>query len=359
MKRLIYTVVLLMLLLTLSSCGSSKPASEEPSGSGNAVLNSVEPTEPAEAETQTVLKSDYMSIEGIAVDDSYSDPDGKPLNLVFLFYKLSSPDVNLTIDSCGTKLTINGTNTYSSEFLPIAKEATKLMPNYVYTSYLTDVYVGETVSVAATFLIPRGDLTEGKIIQLADDQIPDSEKIRLNTDLIVHFASPKKIAYQFDEAGYEAESYLRDYSQSFFGAVVDGVYEEISPAECLTALCAISDGALASQWSCYVNNTTYSVSFYSIGEDDFDIMEWDDNGRFLVQTSLGTENGGFFKVKQGYIFCRYESNGAVIEIPYTFDQEEFERNPEKYIAPGSRFIVTGECSKLIHLDLVRTFDALS
>lgn len=69
-------------------------------------------------------------------------------------------------------MTINGANSYDSDHFANAASAHEYMPGYLYTSYITDVYVGSSVNVMATFKIPEGDLAPGRTITLEDTQIP-------------------------------------------------------------------------------------------------------------------------------------------------------------------------------------------
>lgn len=66
-------------------------------------------------------------------------------------------------------------------------------------------------------------------------------------------------------------------------------------------------------WWCYVNSTKYEVEFYKP-----DIFE--------VRTSIGITNRGKYSVRNGFIFCTYDSNGVTIKIPYEIVNGDVEMN---------------------------------
>ena len=230
------------------------------------------------------LETDHMKINGICVDDSYRDKDNSPLRLVYLFYSFTATDKNLEIDSVYTKLTINGTNSYTSEHYANTASAMGFMPDYLYTGYIQKVYLGSSVNIAATFMIPEGDLNSGRSITLSDSQNPDAEKIFFYTDDLQHFSSGEEIAEAIDPEGYKKALMAYEEADSSKTAqvkeLINGYY-----------------------WWCYVNNTKYEIEF------------WADNN-FEVRTSLGVTNSGTYSVRNGYLFCTYSSNNYTVRIPY-------------------------------------------
>lgn len=277
MKKLITMLLVLMMSISICACGASEEKSEEAAGEETAV-----------AEPQSVMSNDYITINGIAVDDSYRDEEESPLRTVYLFYTLNAKESNLEIDSTYTTLTVGENNSYESEFLPgLCDYAT----NYYYSSYIEDVYVGESLNVVATFRIPEGDLEAGKKITISDSQIPEVDALYFMTDDIQHFEGDKAIAEAMDAEGYKKAMNKRkkagDEKREKVQKLINGYY-----------------------WSFYVNSTSYDIEF------------WADNN-FEVRTAFGT-NGGTYSVRNGYIFCTYDSNGAVVEIPYTIKDGEIE-----------------------------------
>ena len=347
MKRFFSILVALIILFSLCAC--SMQITEAP-------------TSERATESECVTSNQYFSFIGLAVDESYEDPDGKPLTLVYLLYTIKTDDVNLEIDSVGTEMTINGINTYSPEHLPTCKDnTTKYMPNYLYTSYITDVYMGETIKVTATFRIPKAELTEGRTITLADDQIPEIQSIRLKTDLIKTFSKSIDIAKEYDRDGYNKETTLRS-TISNWSVESKNWYFHVDD---------MFDIAFqtAHEWSCVVNNTTYWVSLWNDWDyRDENTSDWEEATkycyRFLVRTGLGTEAGGWFSVSRGYIICTYDTNGAVVEIPWTFNEDKLRDDPDRYwnwesTGNGVSYTYYPECIELVSLDLIAAFDIYS
>ena len=269
MKKVITLIMALVMLCTvLTACSGDKKAPE-----GNTDIA-------AETEAAPVDKSstDHIKIDGMFVDSSYVVEEGSSLQLLYVFYTLTATDTNLEIDSKYTYFTI-GQNKYESTHIPgVAKN----MSSYIYTSYIQDVYVGESLKIVATFKVPAADLAAGKIITVEDSQLPDEELLELKTDAIQVLANTEEIAQIVDPEGFAAEQNKRldadEETKATVKAEIDG-YE----------------------WSFYVNSTSYKISF--------------SGNSFTVKTAFGS-NGGSYTIQNGYIFCTYDSNGYVVEIPY-------------------------------------------
>ncbi|MBR5791989.1 MAG: hypothetical protein IKY34_02645 [Ruminiclostridium sp.] len=272
MKRKTLALLLAALMaLSLTACGDSSETPAE------------ESTEPVSAE------NDVVKIDGICVDDSYQDNDGSPLRLVYLFSTVNAGDTNLQLASTSTQMTIGDANTYSAEHIPYAAE---FAPNYYYSSYLEDVYVGSTLQVVSTFKVPEGDLTAGKAITLSNSNVPELAELTLSTDDIQHFNNVEELCAAMDPEGYAEE------------------LDKRSPADEETT--ALAKGYLNGYyWSFYVNNTSYEIEFYS-------------GDTFEVRTSLGTSNGGSYTVDKGYITCTYPNVDQPIRIPYTFENNDID-----------------------------------
>ena len=273
MKRKTLALFLAALMaLSLTACGG---------GSSDA---------PSDTSTETAaVENDVVKIDGICVDDSYQDNDGSPLRLVYLFYTVNAGDTNLQLASTSTQMTIGETNTYSAEHIPHAGE---FAPNYYYSSYLEDVYVGSTLQVVSTFKIPEGDLSSGKAITLSNSNVPELADLTLSTDDIQHFNSAEELCAAIDPEGYAEE------------------LDKRSPADEETT--ALAKGYLNGYyWSFYVNNSSYEIEFYS-------------GDTFEVRTSLGTSNGGSYTVDKGYITCTYPNVDQPIRIPYTFENNDID-----------------------------------
>ena len=276
MKKIVALLLILVMSISICACGSGS----EKQG---------ESAEQEEVEEQaSVMSNDYFALDGICVDDSYSDEDESPLRPVYLFYTLNANDQNLEIDSVYTTLTIGDNNSYESEFFPTL---CNYASSYYYSSYIEDVYTGSSLKVVTVFMIPESDLEAGKSVKISDSQIPEIESIEFMTDEIQHFDGEEALIGAIDPEGYaEAMSKREEADETKTKEVksyLNGYY-----------------------WQFYVNNTSYDIEF------------WEDNN-FEVRTAFGT-NGGTYSVRNGYIFCTYSSNGAVVEIPYAIEGGEID-----------------------------------
>lgn len=281
MKKLIMIVLSFAMLLILCACGgNSQPATSTTEDS-----NSIQEEETPKQES-VVISNDYITIDGICANDSYRDENDSPIRTVYLFYTLSANESNLEIDSKYTTLTINENNSYESEHSPYL---CKLATSYYYSDYIEDVYMGTSLKVVATFKIPEADLEAGRTISIADNQIPDIDKIKLNTDSIQHFNSDEEIAEAMDLEGYTKEM-----------AKHEAADEET------TAL--VKNNLNGYYWSFYLYNMSHEIEFYA-------------ENNYEIRTSLGTTTGTY-TVSNGYIVCTNSETQAVNEIPYTFDGNE-------------------------------------
>jgi hypothetical protein len=139
------------------------------------------------------METDAAKIDGFFVDDSYQDPDGKPLKMVYLFLTFKPSEKNYKVDAGYTKMTI-GENSYDSVFY---KNACRYMPSYYYSSFLEEVFVGSEQKVALTFKIPEGDLVAGKEVTLSDSDMPVAG-LRFTSDDLVHCEKPEDIGAILD-----------------------------------------------------------------------------------------------------------------------------------------------------------------
>lgn len=254
------TAILLLVCLAVSLCGC-----------GNS--------------SKSVKETDDLILDGLIVDDTYRDKDNSPRRAVYAFFTLNSKSENIKFDS-KLDIIIGEANTYTAEILP--HSLCEYAPNYYYGGYLETAYVGESKKLAATFLIPEGDLESGKQVTFSDSDIESMSKLILSTDDIVHVNGDDEACKSVDPEGYE------EIKQKF---------EEASAETSALVQSLINDR----YWEAYVNPSSYRVEF-----------SYPRN--FSVITQFG-ENGGTYSVRNGYIFCTYSSNGATIKIPYEIKDE--------------------------------------
>ncbi len=267
MKKIITLFLTVALSASICSCGNVSKNENEPKN--------------AEAIKQT----ETITLDNIVVDDSYREKDNSPIRAVYAFFTVTSNSENIKFDS-KIDVTINETNTYNAEVL--RNTLCAYAPNYYYSGYLETAYVGESKKLATTFLIPEGDLTAGKKITFSDSGIEDMNKLVVFTDDIVHVNGDDEACKVVDAKGYE-EIKKKD--------------EEASP-ELTQQVQSLINGRY---WKAYVNPSWYNIEFSA-------------PNNFILKTDLG-ENGGTYSVRNGYIFCTYDSNGVTVKIPYEIKEQ--------------------------------------
>ena len=204
------------------------------------------------------------------------------LSKLYLFYTVMAGDDNLQVDAKDTTVTIAGNNSYKTERSAMSGF---YMPNYYYSDYLEDVYVGSELKIMETVWVPKGELTQGRQIVLSGTE--GEEDITLMTDDILFCDSPEKIAQIADMEGYEQ------------------VLHAIEPADADTTARAKSllNGYY---FSFFTNNASYQLEFFA--DHDFEIR----------MPSYNLTNTGTYTVRNGYIVLYYPSNQNEVFIPYEF-----------------------------------------
>ncbi len=236
--------------------------------------------------SENVTQTDYVKINGIYVDNSYSDSDNPDMKMVYLFYDVFTNSENLRISSKNSKITINGINSYSSLHYP---GICKLMESYYYSDYIKDVYVGNTLKVVSTFNIPSSELESGRDLAITPYGIPDADKLKMTTDNIFYCNSPDEIAQTIDPDGYAS------YQQK---------YTEADEATTNSVRACLNGYYL----SFYVNSTYYELEFY-------------DPNIFELRTSIGTTTGGTYVVRNGFISVTNDI-GNTTDIPWSWKDGE-------------------------------------
>lgn len=234
-----------------------------------------------------ISETSYMRINGLFVDESYVDKDNENKTLLYVCYSTFTPDQNLRVDSKDSELTVNGINIYTSEHYG---GSCRYLGSYYYSDYLEDVYVGDEIKVVETFKVPKGELEPGRELSFENSQIPDSDKIRLNTDDILHCDSVKTIAKIVDPEGYEDMSY------------------KLSPADSDT-VARVKNAINGYGWDFYVNYTSYHIDFYDNGYD--------------LRTAFA-DTSGSYTITNGYIILTNGTTGAVNYAPYSWGPNDIE-----------------------------------
>ncbi len=236
----------------------------------------------AQSEDAIVTETDYMTVDGLYVDNSYTTKDNENIRFLYIIYTAHTNAENLKIDCKSMNITINNTNSYTAVR---SKKQVRYMKNYYNAAYLKEVNIGDSVKFVETFEVPKAELEAGRSIRISKSQIPDSDKIRLSTDQIVFCDNPEEIAQKVDPEGYEKETWAL---QDADGNVVSAVKNEIN----------------GYQWEVSANSINYVIEF------------WEPNN-YELRTSFNT-SGGTYVVKNGYIVCTNDI-GGVIEVPFTYE----------------------------------------
>lgn len=275
-KKLLVMATCVFMLFSLCACSSENTDDKS-------TKKETKNSETVTTEPEKVTETDYVNIDGIYVDSSYKDEENESLKMVYVFYTVTAPEKNISLSSISMSMKINDVNTYSSENYP---GVCTYMNSYYYSSYVEEIYVGSSLKAVSTFKIPEGDLTEGKTITLSNSFIPDINDIKLSTDDIISCDGVKKIAKAVDPEGFKAETNKRKKADKETTQKVKNAINNY-------------------YWDFYVNSTSYRIEF------------WDPNN-FSV-TVLGNTNSGTYTVTNGYVMCKYPSNGYTVEIPYTLE----------------------------------------
>ena len=195
------------------------------------------------------------------------------------------PTKNIQIDSNYTTLKI-GENSYDSNFY---KGACVYMPNYYYSSFIEDVYLGTEAQLAMTFLVAEADLRGSKIVTLRDMSIP-FDGISFTTDSFVFCDSIEEIGSYADPVAYEEER------------------EKKQPA----------DYSLENKVRNSING--YYVTFYqTLGTMIVEYeLEFAEPNYFELRSDM-LSNSGTYDVCKGYIVLNYITGGDPLYIAYDFD----------------------------------------
>lgn len=279
MKKIVALMLSVVMMISLCACG-------EADGNGNS------------------LENDQLTIDAIAVDDSYVDDENDALTMVYLFYTVHAEDSNLDgICSMTPDMTINGENQYMSEIYYDKSLATTLCSSYYYDNVIEEIYIGDNKKMMSTFKTPKNDLEKGRKITLDGTAFGG---IKFNTDLIKHYGSKEDLAQAVDPEGYQAE---QENSQPADAETVEMVKANIND------YC----------WTIGGPNASYTVEF--MAENSFFI-----EGRF---GDSEISNAGTYEVLKGYIALYYEGDTEPrIRIPYWFDE-----NGEIQLDTDAAFIV--------------------
>lgn len=287
MKKALSLLLVLAMSLSLCACSGETNVPQTTDTTNNDSI--AVPTEPASI--VAAGETAHCRLEGVYVDRSYTDSDNPSLKMVYVCYTAFTNDQNLRISSKYSKLTFESGNSYSSE--NYSKSCCDYIPNYYSSDYLEDVYIGGSLKTVSTFLVPNPEFEAGGIISIQPYGIPSDEILTISSEDVQFFDSADDLAQAIDPEGY---------------AEIMALHEPADESTCASVKNEIN----GYYWSFYVNSTSYEIEFWA--ENNFEVRV----------KALGVTNGGTYTIQNGYIVCTYDSNGATVEIPYSWGSDGFE-----------------------------------
>lgn len=280
MKRIIALLLAMVMMLSFAACGAGADVESTVAPTTTVPETTAAPTEPPKT-----METDKVKIDGFFANTSHTESDGSPLKMVYVFLTFKSSESNFQVDSKYTALTI-GSNKYESDFY---KNSCQYMPNYYYSSFLEDVYVGNEFKLALTFKVPEGDLKPGKEVILSDSGMP-LDGLRFSTDDLVICNDVAEIGAAVDPAGSakveKARAMADEATTNKVRNAINGYYFEFY----------VSVGT---------NVLKYELEFYA-------------PDKFEVRTPYLTNNGTY-EVHNGYVFLYYVTSDTPVEVAYEFE----------------------------------------
>lgn len=269
MKRRIFNLLFIaILVLGLTACGSEKSDSQT---------------------AKSTFKSNNLQIDGVYVDDSFEDEN---LDLLYVFYTVKADEKNLRLASTSIDIKVNGSNEYTPTTI---KEQIPKYSDYYYSDFIEDIYVGKELKMVSTFKVAEGDLTGSKDITLEDLDVPDIDKIKINTDDVKRMENVAKICEDLDkdiyDVKYKAEQDLLaevdESTEKKIKTLINGSYLEHNV------------------------NTGKTFLKYKI--------EFESPNKFTVSNTY-LSNSGTYEIKVGYIALKYNnSDAATIFLRYALE----------------------------------------
>lgn len=236
-----------------------------------------------------VLESNYITIDGIYVDESYEDED---MGLVYLFYTINANDSNIELSSTSMSMRINDKNDYTSN---TNYDLIPKYTNYYYSSFIKDIYVDQTYKVCSTIEVAKGDLEGSKTITLSNSNISDIDKIKFTTDNIKHMDNIADISKDLDSEVFEVK-YTKEQNAL---ADVDEDREKYIHNN--------------------INGYYYTINV-NIGTQISQIeLEFSEPNNFTLTSNFGLSNYGTYEVKNSIIILNYHT-GLSKNVSYELDE---------------------------------------
>ena len=297
-KKILALLLALLLCGSLAACGGGSQTAEkteevQSTKSSDKLSDSEteEETEFTEPVPTAQTKTDHCELERICVDRSYTDKDNSSLKIVYVFYTVSTQNQNLKVSSKLSQLVFDSGNSYSSEHL--SKSCTGYMPNYYNSNYIENIYVGQSLKVVSTFLVPDGEFATGELFTVMPNGLPSGETMKFASADVEYFDSPEELAQTVDPEGFAQ------------------MEEKHQVADAQTTA-QVKNAVNGYQWSFYVNSTSYEIEFFA-------------PNRFEVRVrALNVCNGGTYTVENGFVVCTYDNSDLQVEIPYEMKPDDID-----------------------------------
>lgn len=291
MKKIIALLLALAMCLSLCACGSADQK-QSTSIATEAVMETLPvPTETTIPAPVFITETAHCILDGIYVDNSFVDENNPSMKMVYVCFTAYTNDKNLDLSSKVCQLTFESGNTYSSE--TFSKASGKYLSSYYYDNSITHIYIGESKKVLTTFMVPEGEFKVSSTMTITPYGLPDGEKLFVSVEDVNFFDSVDALAQTADADGYAAEL----------------LKHEPADGDTVAKVKAAINGY---KWNFFVNSTSYEIEFYSPNKFE------------LRVNAFGVANGGTYEVLNGYVVCTYDSNGSVVEIPFSWGPNDID-----------------------------------
>lgn len=264
MKKIVLTMVMaITLMFVFSSCGD-----------------------------KVTLESDCVKIDGIYVDDSFVDQEGKAGKLLYLFYTVT-PNEEENISSKSVSIVAGETKLSCDNYKETKNghpgyDVGRYTPSYHYSDYIETVAAGDSLKVMSTYKISDKVLNDAESYKLDSSDIDGAKDILFTNEEIKHMDGIEKIAEDICPDDYKKESEKRKKASASEEAKV-------------------SRHLVDYYWEFVTYGSTNRIEFSS-------------GNKYTLKSALGTTEGSFV-IEKGYIKVT-NGIGVVTEIPYYFENND-------------------------------------
>lgn len=271
-KKILYFILCGFILISLAGCGKTETKTE------------------TEEEETTKTSNSIINIDGIYLNNEYTDDEN--LKQIILFYTITADEENLDISSSQFILKIN-----KNEYTAVNSIETPDLTQYYYSNIIKDVYVGNSLKVAAIYKVASGDVESQKTITLEDsDDYGDG--IKMKTDDIKAMDNLTAISLDVD----------KEYATA----------KQEEEKEKLTA----ADEATTKKVKNDINGYYFNIPAYIGTTYATYKLEFSSPNKFTITLRMSgntVTNSGTYTVTKGYIVIHYDTNNTDVNIPYRYE----------------------------------------